>query len=662
MKVKINQLKKREIEGKKFGLLIPELTVFIANFCIMVLEIVASRLIARYLGVSLYTWTSVIGVVLAGISVGSYFGGRVADRFHPAKSLFILFHLAAIGCLATPVLNQLLENWLIFLTFSWTLRIITHVALAFFLPSVLLGMVSPVVARYALNQGVKTGRTLGNIYAWAAAGSILGTFVTGFLLIATLRTVAIIWVVAGILAIMGILYGLSARRSFSSAGRVTAFIFSFILLSVAFLVWVNTSKAHLLSSDANSLTEVIYEKDSQYAHIKVEFLKNLPSVRYLVMDTLLHSKVFMDDPADIEVNQYPYIKLFGTLTRYFIQDKKKLHFLFLGGGGYVLPRYLAKVYPNSHIEVVEIDPAVTETAIRYLGLPRENPFQIHHLDAHNYINELVRKKRKGINVPEFDFIYGDTFNVFSVPYQLTTYEFNEKLRLLLSAQGIYLLNLIDSFYAGEFVTAVLNTLKKTFPYVYVFSEEKQKGSSARANFIVLASLSPLDMRGLFTAELSGFHFLDNSTLESLKGSSRGIILTDDYAPVENLLQPVQKVSGQLDMCNKLLNRGNSLAQKNPDKAMDYYKESVRIRPDYAMGYLNIGTILALQKKFKEATTFYRKVLEIDPEFAEAHYCLGNVFLEQGMRNEAIGQFSMALKVKPDYPDAKEALDMVLDKK
>ncbi|MFA5251569.1 MAG: fused MFS/spermidine synthase, partial [Phycisphaerae bacterium] len=64
---------------------IPSATVFLSSACIMVLELVAGRLIARHLGSSLYTWTSVIGVVLAGITIGNYLGGRIADRFEARK-------------------------------------------------------------------------------------------------------------------------------------------------------------------------------------------------------------------------------------------------------------------------------------------------------------------------------------------------------------------------------------------------------------------------------------------------------------------------------------------------------------------------------------------------------------------------------------------------
>ena len=190
------------------SILIPSATVFISSFCIMVLELVASRLIARHLGSSLYTWTAVIGVVLAGITIGNYIGGRIADRFSARRALSVLFVTASMACVTTIVLNNLVGNWIWVSQFSWPVRVFTHVSLVFLLPSLLLGTISPVVAKMALDKGLQTGRTVGDIYAWGAAGSIAGTFTAGYYLIAAMGTIAIIWTVGAILLLMGILYWL----------------------------------------------------------------------------------------------------------------------------------------------------------------------------------------------------------------------------------------------------------------------------------------------------------------------------------------------------------------------------------------------------------------------------------------------------------------------
>jgi len=188
------------------SILLPSATVFISSFCIMVLELVAARLIARHLGSSLYTWTSVIGVVLAGITIGNYLGGRIADKFNARKSLAVLFVVCSATCVLTIVLNNLVGEWIWLWKFSWPMRIFTHVFAVFMLPSMLLGTISPVVTKMALDRGLAKGRTVGDIYAWAAAGSIAGTFVTGYYLLAAMGTVAIIWLIGSVLLLMAILY------------------------------------------------------------------------------------------------------------------------------------------------------------------------------------------------------------------------------------------------------------------------------------------------------------------------------------------------------------------------------------------------------------------------------------------------------------------------
>ena len=77
----------------------PYVIVFAASACGLIIEIVAGRLLAPTVGVSLYTWTSVIGVVLAGISAGNYLGGRVADRFPSATTLSLILLAGALSSL-----------------------------------------------------------------------------------------------------------------------------------------------------------------------------------------------------------------------------------------------------------------------------------------------------------------------------------------------------------------------------------------------------------------------------------------------------------------------------------------------------------------------------------------------------------------------------------
>jgi len=179
--------------------------VFVTSVCIMVLELTASRLISKSVGSSLYTWTSVIGVVLAGISAGNFLGGWLADRYTPRKTLGWLFWTASALCLAVYPLHTLVGSGGRPEGMSLPMWVLCVVTAVFLLPSVALGTISPVVASMALARSTRTGMTVGNVYAWGALGSIVGTFLTGFFLISSFGTQHIIWMTAATLAVMGVL-------------------------------------------------------------------------------------------------------------------------------------------------------------------------------------------------------------------------------------------------------------------------------------------------------------------------------------------------------------------------------------------------------------------------------------------------------------------------
>jgi len=181
------------------------MVVFIASFCTLVIELVAGRIMAPYVGVSLYTWTSIIGVVLAGISIGAYLGGWIADRYPRSSTLGWLLFLSGIGAFSISPLTNLVggAEW----QASLMTRILLITAIVFFVPSCLLGMISPVVVKLTLNNLEKTGNVVGKIYAFSTLGSILGTFATGFYLISWMGTRQILFTMGIILIVCAPIFG-----------------------------------------------------------------------------------------------------------------------------------------------------------------------------------------------------------------------------------------------------------------------------------------------------------------------------------------------------------------------------------------------------------------------------------------------------------------------
>src|SRR5687768_7222757 len=162
--------------------------VFISSFCTLVIELIAGRILAPYIGVSLYTWTSIIGVVLAGISLGNYAGGKIADCWSSPRTLGIILLVGGLCSLWVLLQMPLAGDPTLlrpdcspdgFGSRGWRCsphvgtmgRIRALTAASFFPPGFAPGMLSPVVVRLSLRSLTTSGRTVGRIYAWSTLGS-----------------------------------------------------------------------------------------------------------------------------------------------------------------------------------------------------------------------------------------------------------------------------------------------------------------------------------------------------------------------------------------------------------------------------------------------------------------------------------------------------------
>ncbi|HML76500.1 MAG TPA: fused MFS/spermidine synthase [Anaerohalosphaeraceae bacterium] len=628
-------------------LLAPSLTVFTSNACIMIIELVASRLIARHLGSSLYTWTSVIGVVLAGITIGNYIGGRIADKFQARKTLACLFGLASVACVVIVVLNNVIGEWIWLWTFSWPVRVFLHISIVFLLPSILLGTISPVVATMALKSGLPTGATVGTIYAWGAAGSIAGTFLAGFYLIAAMGTVAIVWTISGAMLLIGLIY---------YAKMWVLYIWAIILAALMILGMAPADKAIEFGSSINIREKhdpaVIYEEETPYCHVKVRQISQEPDRREFLQDKLKHSEITMDNITELH---YFYTDIFAGLTRIRSQDiNHDLSFLIIGGGGYVFPQYLYKEYPNNqHIDVAEIDPGVTEAAYAAFGLPRDTRIRSISLDARNYVDELLEQKKQGKDYVRYDFIYEDAINDYTVPFQLVTQEFNEKIKQILTEDGLYLINLIDTYDNAQFLGAVVNTVKLTFPYVYVLTN-KESFPELRETYVVASGLKPFDpvaMLNTYKPEMK-IRFFSDTDIAYLNQKANGTILTDDYAPVENLLTPVVRQSAKELLAAKYLSIARNLKKENNlEKSIEYFHKAASNNSSMTiLAYNEIGiSNVSLNKyqdavdAFKIAVNHYYNVEGNDDIIGSIHLNLGILYSEMKDNQNALEQFNLAIE-------------------
>jgi spermidine synthase len=417
--------------------------------------------------------------------------------------------LACLSILAIDLLGDMAVG-------SWPL-ILGIVGLAtgvFFVPSAVLGMVSPLVAKLAVRDLDETGSTVGKIYAAGSVGAIVGTFATGFFLISWFGTRTVVWGVALALLTLGTVYLLVERRR---------------LMLLAGLVLV----ALVSLSLRGGWLQGICTLETNYFCIKVEEqVEEGKIVRVLILDRLVHSYTSLEDPTTLV---YVYERMYAEATAYLASQRDNLRALFIGGGGYTFPRYMETLYPNSQLDVIEIDPGVTRVAHELLGLSRDTSIVTYNEDARLFLERAPDHL--------YDLILGDAFNDFSVPYHLTTREFNDRVRAWLTDDGMYLVNIIDGP-RGDFLRAYLHTLRQSFEHVYVAPTATTWRQAPRSTFVVIGTGKSIDRVTLHVAgQRVGTAYLvdrmlSEGDIDALLAEKPPILLTDQYAPVDQMLAPL----------------------------------------------------------------------------------------------------------------------------
>lgn len=621
-------------------MLVPSMTVFFSSGCVMVLGLAASRLVAKDLGSSLYTWTSVLGVLLAGVAAGVYLGGRIADRHHARRALAVLFGLASAACVGVIVVDNVVGGSLGLWRLSWPMHVFVHVLLVFFVPSTLLGTIAPVVVKMALDRGLPAGRTMGDLAAWGAAGAIVAVLLTGFYLIPAFGSVAILWGLGAALLAVGILYWLSCWVLY-----VWAMIFgALLLMGMAPADWAEEAGTTMFLREPAD-PNVVYEGDTPYSHVTVRRTSQRPDRRVLMQDKLIRSEVVVGDPTNL---QYFYARVFAGLTHGLGKGRQDLCLMVLGSGGYAFPQYLKATWPNSRVEVVEADPGLSGAAMAAFGLDTNTSIATVNLDPRIYVNQLLAGKE---SAGRYDFIYEDAFHDYSSPCELVTQEFNEKIARLLTDDGAYLINVLDAYDNGRFLGAIVNTARQTFPHVYVVGREIGQ-PSLRDTFVVVAAKRPIDPAGIlreYNPHLK-FWLLSESDMAFLQEQAGHAILTDDYAPVEHLLTPVVRQGGTEILARRTFDEAARLqADGRHDRSIEKYRQAMNLNPALTLdACYRIGLIHTAENRpeeavaaFQDAVKAQRDVLGKRTAVAPIHMNWGILLDKMKKPKEAKEQFAKA---------------------
>jgi len=496
-----------------------EIAVFISGAMVMAFELVGSRMLAPFLGTSMYVWTAVIGIILGAMSLGYWYGGKLADKNHSFAQFAVLIFAGAVTILITLLIKDILLAFLQQTIPSLKINSILASLILFAPTSFILGMVSPYAVKLKMADLSKSGRTVGNLYALSTFGSITGTFFTGFYLIPYLGTAKTTLLICIILTLLAITLAYKSLKFIQATKIITLVILASLLIT-------NTGSSYFYKPFG-----LIADVDTEYNRvwIKSDIAKpaNRP-IRMMMFDPFgIQSAMLEDAPAELALQYAKYFRL----GDHFVPDLKKS--LIIGGAAYSFPKdFLANhdsAGPNpATLDVIEIDPGLTALARQYFNLKDDPRLTIYHEDGRVFLNTTSNK---------YDTIYIDAFNSLFVPFQLATKEAVQKMYDLLTPNGAVLVNIVSSFEgeSSDFFRAELATYKSIFPQVLIFDVKNPTDKSSVTSISLIALKSPN------APTLTSNDYATDVLLQTLytKQIPQDLpVLTDDLAPVDMYLEKV----------------------------------------------------------------------------------------------------------------------------
>jgi predicted O-methyltransferase YrrM len=475
-----------------------ELIAVLNGAIIMVLEIVGARIIAPPFGSSVYVWTAVIGVILGALSLGYWYGGKMADRGASDRGLAVILVLAAAVLLMSLLTREVTLALAVAVGGDIRLQALAAAVILFGPANFLMGTVSPYLAKLRIANLATAGASVGRLYAAGTLGSIVGTFAAGYWLIAVLGNRALgLWLVVGL-----IVASLMAERRRWVWQRTAVAVAVGVLMVLPRFEQARAGQAPLL-----------YDGDSTYARWQVLEVpyKGQPA-RLITSDwNAVESGMFVNEPGR---PAFDYIERFLNVAEAMGGPRRVL---VIGGGTYTLPRMLLERYPGTMVDVVEIDPKLDELAAHFFGYKPDPRVRVIHEDGRTFLNG---------NQEVYDVVFIDAFASTVPPFQLTTVEAVERVARSLAPDGVVAVNLIaaQAGAGAAFAQAEAATYRARFAQVAVAPAVAGSAATARQNLILMA----------------GRHAERVQTVVNRFGTGRaevgpGPVLTDDFAPVEQMM-------------------------------------------------------------------------------------------------------------------------------
>jgi len=476
--------------------------VSLSGACVLALEILGTRVLGPFYGVSLFLWSALISVTLAALAAGYALGGRWADRGPRPARLAAVLAAAGLWVLVIPWLRAPL----LALCEGWGLRAaVLAVSFAlFFPPLALLGMVGPYAIRLTARSVDEVGRIAGDLLAISTLASVAAALLTGFVLVPSLGVTRLLLAVGATL----LLAAAVARWGGGRGGAVAAVLVLAAAAVAAFGArWTGPPRPP-------GLREV---RQTPYAELRVA---DHEGVRYLLLDGGIHTAVRLEDGAP----RQNYVAATELATELFERPGRAL---LVGLGGGALARLLT--IDGWRVDAVEIDPAVTAAARDFFHL-RPHFALVHHADG----RQFLRTSRD-----TFDLIVLDAFGSGSVPFHLVTAEAFAEARARLRPGGVLALNLEGIGWQEPLVRAVAATLGTRFRHVVALPVAEPPDQLG--NIVLLASDRPPEIApeslgdpvATLSDEQEHWRVLQRThAWDNRFTPAGGRVLTDDWNPAD----------------------------------------------------------------------------------------------------------------------------------
>ena len=449
---------------------------FLTGFALMAYELVAARLLAPTIGSSIYVWTSVIGIIIASLSIGYWLGGKLADARQRPIDVALLCLITAACVILTMFAHPGILEWVATSIEDTRAQGIVASLFLFAPTSFALGLISPYLAKLNIKELKTAGESVANLSALNSIGGIVGTFVTGFVLFSYIGSKETLIIVVLCLILSS---WLIAPKRFP----IQRIIISGVLIVV--MLFPAPAKAGVLDQiDSPSAHYTI--ADMNYGGKPITALATGPGG--------IQSAVYTDGSDDL-------VFWYTNYASKVIEAKNPERVLVLGGGAFTLPAALATSLPNATIDAVEIDPALEGISKEYFSYENQENVNLIFQDARAYVNT---------NENKYDVIFVDVYGDSYVPFSLLTKEYGEQINRLLNPNGMVVINAIvgQTAECRELLSAIDTVYRPFLPNA--FWETRSGVELARGNYILAyghESSVPLSMKPLSRA--AGNAYTDN---------------------------------------------------------------------------------------------------------------------------------------------------------